>query len=1129
MNAIPGRCDSCWYIAATLAVVAAVGWGCEPEVEQRQTPSDRVEAVFNPDAQVVPLPNDMAMEDGSPPPIPGAEEGTAAGSLSDYMTGLAGWPRTTPVEIPFSGPLDEETVHDGSVLLVRIGDDDEVEFQGVDQVNYREADHGSTIEIVPQRAFVPGEEYAAVALRTLEDEEGNPVLASLPTYLAASENALVDEDGEPTMQSLAGDPEQAELLEQMRLGLKPVFQGLEAGMEEADPVDRDEVVSAMRWTTSPDLAAAFHPDFQEVPLPNTAALDDDGTFPEAATCHAGEESAAGALDDYLAGLSGWPDETPITVTLTGEIDTDALDEDDVQLWKQTDDGWERDDGVDVEFRDYDVDMCSGEEFDTNLLELTPSEPMESHEEYFAFVTRSAGVGEDEELIPELPMWLGLQPHELVDEEGQSTVGSLSDEQAQDLEQLRQLTQALLGEIEQQEGLGYEDLAAVFGWYTWDDTFVQFDPATQELPFPNSAVIEDGQVQLMAAAEESPRQAMFQSLNERTAFSPNAAGWIPLDGAIDEETFDDAPGIKFMNMDGFDVQGDDDIAMELSNEMGRLTFEPTPSYGAGSEMVVAMNNRMLGENGRPIQPSPFVVLLTGEHPVAEDGESLVDLLSDEDAAELEENRQDVDSQLPALGPVVFDDWGDGTEREDLVGVWTFDTEDPVEPLRERRAVVREAMEAADQLEARRGCDVDGGGCGNDPHLDDDVGDTLEDPDDSSVTVAAEHIAAVHRGVEFEAVYAENGDERVGVTVYLPAENEDGEDCEAPYDLAVAGHGFGEARHRAGLAVADELAAAACVATAAIDLPGHGGRTAGEDGPHPESTPEESGEEFFSGDLGATKQNLVDGISDLFALARIAEGEDDDSSGFDEVFEQLDDDPPVVGEVVGYVGVGAGGLVGVPFAAMEPTVQLGLVNSSGGRIGWMLQGDDEGPGELAEVVLDMLDDEEELDGAFGGGDHFETAAFGQWLFDYVDPYVFAESAVQGGLQTLAYDADEEEFGPVVGDECSDDEDCPANWECDGVDGEDRCVEYTGEVEMLVQMAEGDRTVINRSTEALAEGLGADLEETTFEDAPHGFIGVFDEGADGFDAGLCARMQAGGWFGTGLFDEAYLPDGLAAEECM
>lgn len=1124
------RCQSP-IIAVTVVAgfcLAALA-GCEPEVPQRDAPPERVEVIFDAEAEILPMPNDAAMEEGRLPGLSGAEEGTAAGELSDYMQQLTGWPRTIPVEIPFTGPLDEETLDDDSVRLYRVYDDEDstdLVRAEVAALEYRELEDRTVVEIVPAEAPTAGDEYAGVVTRQLQGADGHAVGAPLAGYLSGARTPLVDEEGEPTMAALADQPETARQLEQMRQSLAPVYDELEEGGDEADQVSRDDTAMVFRWTTMPEIAAAFFPDFEEVPLPNTAALDEDGTFPDSALCHVGEESAEGVLDDYLAGLSGWPAETPITLTLTGAVDEDSIDEDDVQLWRRTDGDWSRDEAIEISYRETGVDQCSGEEFDTHVIDIEPGEPMSTHEEYFAFATGDiepvAGEGP---VVPEMPLLLALQPNELVDEEGASTVDALSDDQAGELEGLRQSLQPVLEAVEAETGLTYEDLAAVWSWYTWDDTFAVYDPAGGTVPFPNSALMEDGTVQIPVADDAVPiRASLIEAINERTGFSPTAPGWIPLNGELDEEASELSEGVRFLNSDALSVLDDSDIELDYEPAADRIVFEPTDPLPVGDGHVGVVSDDLKGVNGRPVQPSPFIALLLGGQPVAEDGESLVGMLEDEDAVELEESRTEFESQLPVLGPFAFDDWGhdDGTDRDNILAVWTFAPEDSVEPMREYRAQVRHAIQQQGDLELGRACE-ETGACGNDPDLV-EPGAEIDHPDDSAVSVDTSHLRAIHTGAEFTTVDGQLEDGRAGLSVAIPETDAEGQDCEPPFDVVVAGHGFEADRRQGLLAVADRAAATGCLATAAPDFPGHGGRTDDDGDLHPATTPADSGDEFWTADFAASKANFVDALGDLFALVRILEAADEASSPVDVLFDEPAADEPLTGEVIGYAGIGLGGVVGVPFAAVDPSVQQLALHGAGGRLGWMIDGDDEGLSELGEAVADTI--EAALDAAFDGAEARQMMAFGQWLLDRVDPLLFAEQAVDGGLQTLAYDDDDEGdgFGPVVGETCDDDGDCPAAWSCEEVEDADVCVEYTPETEPLAQMAEGDRMVVNRTTEVLADRLGTDLEETTFEDVPHAFIGVHDDTDAAFDAAWCARGQVGSW----LFD-ASLPADLSAEECL
>lgn len=1128
-----------WICGATLCLTLGcivVSMGCQPELPQRDAPDDEpVEAMFEPDEQLLPMPNDIAMEDGRLPELPGAEPDSAAGELSDYMAGLGGWPRTMAVEIPFSGPLNEESLDEEAVRMYRVDSEDTLVRADIQQLLYKETDEGhSVVEVVPADPSQSGESYAVVVTDRLEDEDGQPVAAALPTFLAASEMPLVDDDNEPTLDILVDEPDQARDLERMRRMLRPVYDAIGEGVGEDDPIERDEVVAAFRWTVMPQIAAAFHPDAQQLPVPNNAALDEDGTFPESATCHAGEESARGVLDDYLASLTGWPPETPITVTVTGGIDPDSIGDDDVQLWRRVGDDWQRDTELTVEYRDHDEDPCSGEQLDTPLLELTPGEPMATHEEYFAFVTRdiypSDAADDDAELLPELPMLVAMQPHEIVDDDGHSTISTLSDDEARALVELRDTIGPAIEAIEQREGLGWDDLAAVFRWHTWNDTFVPFAPDEQKGPFPNSTLMDDDEefVQMFPVDDNTPRAELIDSLNGRAGFSPLAAGWIPLDGPVDPESFD-SETVRFFDRGELAPADDGLFDVELRAQLDRIAFEPTAVLAEDSEYVGAITDDMTGENGRPIQPSPFVVLLRNEHPVAEDGESNVDMLTDEEAVHLEQNRVEFNAQVDFLGGQLYDDWGeeDGTNRENVAAVWTFETEpqQPTEPMRRRRAMVRHLLETDDELQAHRACEVTGEGCDDDPDFV-AFDDEFDHPGAPEVQVETSHLRAMHRGAEFEAVYADDGAETVGFSVLLPETDEDGADCEPPYQTVIAGHGFGADRWEAALAAADELAASRCLATVALDFPHHGGRTASADTPHPETTPEDSGDDFWTDDLVATTDNLEAAVSDLFALARIAEGPDGDQDGLDGLFEELDDDGPLFDGVVGYVGLGLGGIVGVPFAAVEPSVRVLGTNGAGGRIGWMLEGDEQGPGELATPLVESI--ENEIGAEAAGGEHFETAALAQWHADHVDPFVHGENTRDGGVPVLSYDPDQDDYTPATDGVCDDDNDCEPGFECESVGGDDVCVQYTAETDALVQMAHGERTVVNRATERLAEQLGAPLGEATFEDADHGFVGQFDDQAGDYQQGRCARRQIGAWFDTALDGDAQLPEELEADIC-
>lgn len=1098
-------------IAVSAAVIAALlSTSCDPEVPQRAPPTERVEALFDPDTGHIPLPNDAAMENGRLAGIPGAEEGTAEHALSRYMQTLHGWPRTTSIEIPFGGALDDETIDEQTVRLYRI-DDGELQREPIAALHHHPGSDSdpTVIEIVPEQIPVPGAQYAAAVTNELQGENGEGVSAAPPIFFAASRTPLVDEEGDPTLELFADDPETAHSLEGLRQLLAPLFEQIEEGVGDDDAVDRDDLATLFRWTSMPETVMAFHPDIAAIPLPHTAALDDDGTFPDQAVCHAEEDSAQGEFDRYLADLAGWPVETPLSITLTDAVDDQEIDDDAVQVWRSADgDHWQRIEPVDVSYRDHDVDPCTGEESPAHILDLELGEPMRTQEQYFAFATRE--LSEDgPQLVPEAPLLLMIQPHPLVDEQGASTVGSLDDDTAAQLEQLRQMLVPAMTTIEEELDLTHEDLAGAWSWYTWNDAFAVFDPETA-IPFPNTALVddEDDTVDLPIPADTpSPMVDVIERLNQRGGFSRSAPGWIPIDGQLDPESID-FDTFQLLNLGNLSFQEDEKLNLYFDADLGRLVFEPITPMNVRNIHVGALTEEARGINGRPVQPTPAFVFLRGEHPVYENGESTVDVLDDDTAERLEEARDAFEFLFTLAEPAI------DLERNEMATAWGFYVEDPVQPMREIRALVMDVLDQRTEVRALRECEIEQS-CNNPQapsHLE-LIGDSFEDPNDPGVMVPMENVRAMYAGGEFESVDVDidtgevtDGDERIGLSVYLPEDNQSGGSCQAPYDVAIAQHGLGYDRWQSGLSVANDLAAyPGCMATVAMDFPLHGGRTAdGISSPHRAQTPAESGAGFLSTDMVATKANFVQSVVDLFTLVQIIEGEGD--GGLDGLFEALGEPDRLIGDRIGVVGMSLGAITAIPFAALEPAVDTVVSSAGGGRLSWLLEGDDEGPSEIGAPILEAL---EQAAGIEPGDEaFFDAMVFVQWLADYIDPFAFADAATGGHEEenkieeTLVYDEGDDSFesGQTI---------APA--------------------EVLMQMADGDRVIVNRGTEALAHALGTSLDDTTFVDVPHSFLSIVDDGATGFEAGQCARQQAAAWLQSGLDGGAELPAELSADTCV
>ncbi len=829
--------------------------------------------------------------------------------------------------------------------------------------------------------------------------------------------------------------------------------------------------------------AVFNPDLGLVPLPNTVALDEDGTFPEAGTCEAGEGTAQGHFDDYLAGLSGWPDATPITMELSAAPDEASIGDDDIQLWRLGDAGWERVEDIDIDIRDEDEDACTGEVREAHIIEIVPPEPMSTRTPYFAFATKDIqpADGSADSLIAPEAIHIALSDADIVDEDGQAVSDLLSDEDAQALQQIRQVLSPAVEAIESQTDLSAGDLAMLWNWQTWDDTFVVMDPDTGSIPFPNTLVFDDesGTVDVPIPEDaDALTESILTALNQRPGFSSTAPGWVPMDGKVQEDT---------VNSDTFFVatqsnptpKSEDNYRVSYNEEWDRVLFEPALPFGAGENMVMVMSEDILGENGRPIQAPPLFVFLRNPYPlVDDDGNPTIDALAQVDAAApgtaqmLEEGRQTL-SLLFEIAPVAL-----GLERSQIPVAWAYNVENPTQlagPLRQGAQTMSEERTA--------GWVSDGGQDAM------EVGDSIAHPNDPDVDVDMSNVAAIHLTGEFDTFAVDlDGDglagvgDTVGFSVAVPEQEQAEGSCAPPFDVAISQHGLGADRNIGGVSMANDLAAYPyCMATVAMDLPLHGGRVEESSTLHPVSTPEGSGDGFLSADLGQSLENFAQSMVDLGVLTTAIIGTDGESE-LEGLFDEWNvDGDELFGEQVAYVGVSLGGIVGLPYVSIEPRIDTVALHGSGGRLAWILEGDEEGPSVIGEELLGELAAGSGLEP--GTEDFYEAMVFVQWLADYVDPFAFANQASEVGTQ------------------------------------------------VMMQMSEGDRVVVNRSTQALADALGISLDDTTYSDVPHAFITDVDA-ADGphYEAASCARLQVATWLHSGLNDEdGATLDGISAAGCL
>ena len=1024
---------------------------------------------------VWPMPIDLALdEDGTYPEDDSGVTGARA-VLEEYRGQLHGWPGNQTISLPLEGMPDDGSLNEESVELWQTEQGaDSLEPVELDSVEVDDED--GTIVIHPRDPLSTHEQYYATVTTDATDEQGRSLSASVEMFLAMQPDDLVDANGSVNFALLDGvSSDYLEAIQQLRDVTRPAVQKI----QQAGGHEWQELAAVWTWSTLSDPIVAN--DVERMPSPHDIMLDDDGTFPSAALDHVGEPSAQGYFEEYLDSLHGFSPETPMALPLRGRVDPATVTADALQVWMvdQGDGSWTRVEEFSVSESTTDGDQQLDVVFDEARM----------RDEYFVvFATRDISASDGTPLAADLPLVLAIQPNDI--SEGDPVLDEITGDQAQLVLALRPLLRPLVEQIEAETSLSWRDLATVWSWHTWTDTFVLLDPATGEIPFPNAFLMENDRVSIPTAGATGLELALFNEVNGRHGFSTVSASWVPLAGGIDETT---------LNNQSILIPLIFDYEVEYRADSGHLLVRYNELLDAESSVAAAIKPSVMGTDGNPVKPSPVWVYLESPYELTdEQGESLVETLDNDSAAQLEAGRQAFQEYFDAMSFL-------NLSREDIAMGWTYSTGRTTRPLQNLRAQALYALaENGTSMTLRRACEAQSN-CSPDLNLVSDPG-SLSVPDTPGVTADMSNIATIQFAAEYDTTLFfddSTGTLRdleqdpsqtipevpVGVSVFVPEQTQTGGECAPPFDVVLGIHGVTISRNQFGVTMANDLAAFPnCLATVAFDMPLHGGRAPGVTDLHISSTPMRSGEGFLGLEVGKTKAIMMQTVADLFVLAQIANNDGLETA--------IDADPNTdfFTTNVALAGRSMGGIMGALFVTVEPLIDVAALNVAGGRFPAIIE-----DSRLTAGLLTQLPDPSDFE-------YTQTLELVQWALEHVDPLVFAPHTVQSPV-------DEFTFSTTGGQSSYSSEGAvPAN-------------------QVLLQMVDGDPTVPNRATQAMADAMGESLQDSTFpSEAGHNITWVHDPADPGYDAAVCARAQIAAWLSSGLqTGTSQLPADLAVNNCL
>ncbi len=467
--------------------------------------------------------------------------------------------------------------------------------------------------------------------------------------------------------------------------------------------------------------------------------------------------------------------------------------------------------------------------------------------------------------------------------------------------------------------------------------LQLPPDPLQSPFPNDLFRdpETGE-NALSLTDSSSLDPLIEQVNELDGFSVSAPLRIPFSGPLDETSVD-AESVIVLEMEDpsatpamkFSVEPDS------SGNPSWITALPLRPLVPGRTYVVVVTRNVHDASGDPVEAGPHGPYLREETSLIDaGGRSLHKGLSDESARLLEPVRRSLQPAWEAAEAFT------GESRDRIPFAFTFTTQ-PLFDMLDR--LWEQAQEEHPEPEIYFGV----AGASSIDLLFQLFGADF---------VPHDHIHAVYLG-RFEApqyiqdpltgpfVFSQDG-------AVVEAFREDLEfiaalpEGDGPFPVMIFAHGITRSKEDL-LAIAD----AACsrgTAVIGIDLVLHGSRTKDLDRvnnetgePVPDGIADPSGANFINMEnLLVSRDNVRQSVADLFALTHmIRNGASDfDADGF----------PELSSDRVAFVGMSLGGIVGVPYVAMERGLDSAVINAAGGRLLYLLDDSDSVGPQLRQSV-------------------------------------------------------------------------------------------------------------------------------------------------------------------------------------
>ena len=481
---------------------------------------------------------------------------------------------------------------------------------------------------------------------------------------------------------------------------------------------------------------------------------------------------------------------------------------------------------------------------------------------------------------------------------------------------------------------------------------RFDPTNSIIPFPNNLLFSgstDGTLNIPVADPNdlSDPQVALNALDGFSTVAPISTGFS---GAIDDSSIEIGKSVRIFEVTLSGIAGAvTGITKELTgsavaatvttdeNGSAKLILLPLSPLTPKTSYMIVLTKGIKDTFGKPLLPdTTYAFAKSTSSLVTAEGKSKYAALTDEQAAGLEPLRQLTNAmELTTVG-------SDATlSRDDIILSWTFTTEsitDELEAVKSIAAASNIAVISSGKTLADLGLGL--------PGIADIYVGTIDVPyylDAANPLTGYWHTSSNTNVTWLSPMPQATSTQRIPILMTIPNTNSGKSKPTGGWPVVIFLHGITQDRTNL-LGIAATLAQAG-YAGVAIDLPLHGitdtsspfyqadyertynldfiNNDTGQLGPDGKIDP--SGQYFINlKSLLTTRDNVRQGVSDLFTLAASLPSVDYDGGG-------SDFNP---GEIQ-FVGHSLGAIVGGPFLALDTEVKTATLASPGGGLAMLLQ--------------------------------------------------------------------------------------------------------------------------------------------------------------------------------------------------